>query len=480
MSLPKETGPQKPVSGDNVGLPITDGKGRMDSRCQMWPGRPCREAALAYARAGWYVLPVKPGSKNPGSVVGANWHEKSSRDPEQIRAWWSDNPNYGIAVHCGRSGAGAFDLDINELEQIARDGRPDIAEALRSTGAIQATRREGDRGHYIFLMPEGVQFGNSAGAFMRWGQFRGKNGVIIVAPTPHPDAEIEGRPLPLGQVGAVGPMPDVLRECLSEAAEIADPLTDDEFDAFLDTHPGEGCGRDGCRNRVNGPVELFKSQIAQGGAVSRHDEMVKVTPWAFSEAMAGCYSAREAFGTLHSAFVAEFDPETEHARVAQLGDEFMRIAKWAAAQADPERAHRNDVGPTDAELEAFWTSCPELRDLRQFARSRRVGPWAMFGVCAAVAVSSVPPYVVLPPLVGHYAPLNLFVALVGKSGSIKSAAIRAAFDWLNVNPPPNTKKPGSGEGLAKCFAYVKKPKVNPPSRLASTGRSSRRYLRWTR
>ena len=150
------------------------------------------EAALGYTEAGWYVLPVKPRSKNPGSVVGANWHEKSSRDPEQIRAWWSDNPDYGIAVHCGRSGAGAFDLDINELEQIARDGRPDIAEALRSAGAIQATRREGDRGHYIFLMPEGVQFGNSAGAFMRWGQFRGKNGVIIVAPTTHPDAESKG------------------------------------------------------------------------------------------------------------------------------------------------------------------------------------------------------------------------------------------------------------------------------------------------
>ena len=130
---------------------------------------------------------------------------------------------------------------------------------------------------------------------------------------------------------------------------------------------------------------------------------------------------------------------------------------WAGklmAACEPEQ-------PTDDELEAFWNSCPELRDMRQFARSRRVGPWAMFGVCAAVVVSAVPPYVVLPPLVGRVASLNTFVALVGKSGSIKSAAIGAALDWLGVDPAPNPKKPGSGEGLAKCFAYVKKPKGEP-------------------
>lgn len=44
------------------------------------------------------MLPVKPGSKSPGSVVGESWDEKSSRDPNQIPAWWSDNPNYGIAA----------------------------------------------------------------------------------------------------------------------------------------------------------------------------------------------------------------------------------------------------------------------------------------------------------------------------------------------------------------------------------------------
>ncbi|OFB38367.1 hypothetical protein BA059_14805 [Mycolicibacterium sp. (ex Dasyatis americana)] len=111
--------------------------------------------------------------------------------------------------------------------------------------------------------------------------------------------------------------------------------------------------------------------------------------------------------------------------------------------------------------EAFWDSCDELRNLRLFARARRVGPWAMFGMAAVVVTSAIPPHVVLPPLVGSYASLNLYTALVGPSGSIKSAAMRAALDWLKVEPAPSLRKPGSGEGLAKCYARVEKPKGEP-------------------
>lgn len=46
------------------------------------------EAALAYAEAGWYVVPVMPGSKSPGSVVGSDWPDKSSCDSQQIEQWW--------------------------------------------------------------------------------------------------------------------------------------------------------------------------------------------------------------------------------------------------------------------------------------------------------------------------------------------------------------------------------------------------------
>lgn len=127
------------------------------------------------------------------------------------------------------------------------------------------------------------------------------------------------------------------------------------------------------------------------------------------------------------------------------------VARKTDAEVNAELGDHKHSKPVDEE--AFWSSCDELRSLRQFARARRVGPWAMFGAVSAIVIAAVPPHVVLPPLVGSYATLNTFIALVGASGSIKSAAIRAAYDWIRLDPEPNVHKPGSGEGLAKCFAY---------------------------
>ena len=62
----------------------------------------------------------------------------------------------------------------------------------------------------------------------------------------------------------------------------------------------------------------------------------------------------------------------------------------------------------------------------------------------------------LPSIVGSVASLNLDVALVGRSGEAKSAAMRASADWLKAEPNYAPSKPGSGEGLAKCFAYKRK------------------------
>ncbi|MDO3398679.1 bifunctional DNA primase/polymerase [Mycolicibacterium neoaurum] len=416
------------------------------------------DAALAYADAGWYVLPTNPADiKNPGSVVKGKWHEKSSRDPDQIRQWWETNPACGIALHCGRSNAGVFDYDQDDLQALRAIGRSDLAEALLAATALQGTRRDGDRGHYIFLLPDdGREYGNSAGAFMAVGEFRGKNGVIIAAPTPHPDADTKGGQYRQIKTGPVGAMPEVLRECLTEAGESADPLTDAAMEAFLDTYTGGGCGREDCRHSVAGPVKQLRQRVANGE--SRHDSLVRIAPWAFAEAMAGCYSARELFGTLYSAYSEEFSDHDGRGRTSRLGDEYLRIVQWAmaAAQAEPERAHRNDYGPTDDELALFWSARPELARLHQFARARCVGPWSTLGAVLARVVATIPPYVVLPPTVGSVASVNLFVALVAPSGFGKGASEAVAEDFLVTATHPWVAAVGSGEGLLKQYAYKKK------------------------
>lgn len=139
-------------------------------------------AALAYAACGWYVLPVRrisgPKGKNPGSVVGDHWQDQSSRDPQQIAAWFTGT-NYGIALHCGRSGAVV--LDVDDPDEVPADWWPHL-----NTAPYQSTRPATPRrGHYVFAMPAGRTIGCPTS--FSWGEVRGLNGVIIAEPTVHPE-----------------------------------------------------------------------------------------------------------------------------------------------------------------------------------------------------------------------------------------------------------------------------------------------------
>jgi len=99
-------------------------------------------------------------------------------------------------------------------------------------------------------------------------------------------------------------------------------------------------------------------------------------------------------------------------------------------------------------------SRPVLEHIRVFARARMCSPWAVLGVVLARVVASVPPFVVLPPVIGSAASLNLFVALVGASGGGKGAA----EDAVTLNGP-DVATVGSGEGIAHLYAHREKGEV---------------------
>lgn len=146
---------------------------------------PLFQAALAYANAGLYVLPVKIG-KHPGSVVGDGWPEQSTRDPDVIESYWDRPEQRGIALHTGKSNLIAFDLDVDAL--------PDELGWLRG-GLFQHTRRHGGaRGHYVFASPEifvsgGLVLSNGTSV----GEIRSGNTVIIAEPSPHAKADDGGQ-----------------------------------------------------------------------------------------------------------------------------------------------------------------------------------------------------------------------------------------------------------------------------------------------
>lgn len=107
--------------------------------------------------------------------------------------------------------------------------------------------------------------------------------------------------------------------------------------------------------------------------------------------------------------------------------------------------------PLDEAEQQFWAARPEFDTLRTWARARMVSPWAVLGVALLRVLSQVPPGWVLPPTIGTFAGLNLFVGVVGASGDGKDAAIGVAEDAIEVGEPVAHLPIGTGEGIRQTY-----------------------------
>lgn len=275
-------------------------------------------AALAYAKAGIYVLPTDPrrDGKNPGSVVGDSWQHKSSRDPKQIAAWFAGT-DYGIALHCGRSGAVMFDIDYP-------DRTPDVLRRNLDSAPHQSSRPDiPGRGHYVFAQPAGRTIGNRPGKLGdTWGEVRGLNGVIIAAPTPHK----EGGLYRWQRTGPIPMLPDEIAELIEDVSPAEDAATDAEVAAFLDQHTGET--RPGI---LAGRVKGLAAKIESGA--SRHKSTIPFLTGALEEARCGYYTARSAVDAIKPVFMAAVQIGENKRTEREAEDEWRGILAWAVSQA---------------------------------------------------------------------------------------------------------------------------------------------------
>jgi hypothetical protein len=248
-------------------------------------------AALAYAEAGRYIGPGKRGTKNPGSVLGNDWHRKTSRDPQVITSWFAGT-NHGIFLHVGRSGAWVADVDNPE------NLHPAIQQAIAQyKPPYQSTRPDTPgRGHYIFAVPDGRRLGNSLGELGKgWGEGRGLNGVIIVAPSEHEKPEgCYG----WQRTGPVPTMPGYMASQLPDATEASEAATDTEVAAFLAKHSEPTEPRIDLLDRH---VYGYRNKVAAGE--SRHHEITGPLASAMREAAAGYLDAKFAAEALQSVFL---------------------------------------------------------------------------------------------------------------------------------------------------------------------------------
>ena len=290
------------------------------------------EAALIYAKAGFYVGPLKAGTKNPGSVLGDNWHQKTTRDPQVIVAMFAGT-DHGVFLHVGRSDALVFDVDNPEqLPELLRRAFREV------TPPYQSTRPDTPgRGRYVFRQPPGRDLGNSLGRLGNgWGEVRGRNGVIVVTPTCHPD----GGRYQWIQTGAVPALPDYVAELLPDALEASEAATDGQVAAFLEkfSDPAEPDSRDLLGMRIRD----FQRKVDGGEA--RHATMPGHLAGAMKEAAAGLLDAKLAADTLQAVFldVVARPPNSAKQSAPRTGavatNEWRGLLAWAvgqAAAADP-------------------------------------------------------------------------------------------------------------------------------------------------
>lgn len=255
-------------------------------------GLPLADAARAYGSAGLAVLPVNPARpKNPGSYVGKGWPDKSSSDAEQITAWWQRWPNASIAIHTGKSGLVAFDLDIDVL--------PDELAWMRD-GLFQATRTCGERGHYVFATANTFVSGHLtliSGTVV--GEVRSGNSVIVAAPSPHHEAKTEGGQYRWHRPGVIPALPEAAHTYLRTSAQrlsaphqgAVEPITDETVRQFLAQATG---------NSRPKALAALTRKVAAARAGTR-DEVRNALRIAAGEARIGLYPFEDAIDEIESA-----------------------------------------------------------------------------------------------------------------------------------------------------------------------------------
>ena len=74
------------------------------------------EHALSIVERGWAVFPCMPRSKAPATRNGVN---AATKDPEQVKRWWTENPAYNPAINLGASNLTVLDVDtgLSNIEQ---------------------------------------------------------------------------------------------------------------------------------------------------------------------------------------------------------------------------------------------------------------------------------------------------------------------------------------------------------------------------
>lgn len=149
------------------------------------------EAAIAYAKKGYSVVPAEANGKEP--MILWTPFQQARADEAQLREWWTKWPDANIAIVTGRiSGLVVVDVDSAELLEQALEAGP--------TDYIVQT----SRGYHLYYRypPQAERISNRVGD--DGIDVRGDGGIVIVPPSIHANGHIYSlyRDGPMGEAPA--------------------------------------------------------------------------------------------------------------------------------------------------------------------------------------------------------------------------------------------------------------------------------------
>jgi hypothetical protein len=272
------------------------------------------DAALAYAECGWFVIPVKSGTKNPGSILGKDWPLKSTSDPTLIKEYFKYS-DISLALNAGKSGAIIFDVDNpSQLPPILKKY------FICSSAPFQSTRRAdaGKRGHYFFQVPPGLKYGNGLGKLpIGWGDIRSHNAVVLVTPSEHPNPEGLYRFI---QTGELPYLPTEIGIRLSRRITESVPSVDFEgAKEFIEKYSSENYPELLQIREIN----FLKNPPIPG---NRHNRFTPFILQLLQDSVVGFYKASAALDVGHRLFNTLVPVEEQEPR------EFLGMALWSIGQ----------------------------------------------------------------------------------------------------------------------------------------------------
>ena len=140
------------------------------------------DAALAYARRGWGVFPVR--GKIP---LTRNGFKDATTDETTIRRWWSGSHAAGVAIATGAA-SGVIVLDVDPRH----GGDESLADAEAMYGPLPRTPQVltgGGGTHFDFAHPGGVVKCRSGLGGLRGLDLKADGGYVVAPPSRHPSGD---------------------------------------------------------------------------------------------------------------------------------------------------------------------------------------------------------------------------------------------------------------------------------------------------